>query len=180
MIRSNGSFLEVLTSEGWALNDIGINLKVGQALSYGNRIVAKSNGLHFFECDEKGFLEKRFETFFSSSGASVLLHGEKDVVFYDSETSIARVFDMEDYSEKRFRFELDESVVSWVCVRGDILYGTVNDCPVGYSLASGERVWSSDYEISTSRVLASSQAVLYQFIAGGIQCYWLGAEGKDE
>ena len=59
-------------------------------------------------------------------------------------------------------------------MRGGIYYSNYDHHPVGYDVMSGELVWRSEDRVTTSKVIGTSKALIYKFVGGGYQCYYMG------
>ena len=59
-------------------------------------------------------------------------------------------------------------------MRGGIYYSNYDHYPVAYDVMSGELVWRSEDRVTTSKVIGTSKAVIYKFVGGGYQCYYMG------
>lgn len=59
-------------------------------------------------------------------------------------------------------------------MRGGIYYSNYDHHPVAYDVMSGELVWRSEDRVTTSKVIGTSKAVIYKFVGGGYQCYYMG------
>lgn len=179
VVKSEAGRFDVLSSGVWRSNSIGLNVGLGQVVSYQGALVCFENGLHVFEVDKDGLMTKSGECGLPAMpDESVLMRGDDSVILLDLETGLVTVYGMVTGEKKELCLELDSHIGYACCIRGDVLYGTLDDLPIGYSLTTGEVVWKAEYPISTRTVIATKNAVLYQFVAGAVQAYNVnGLEG---